>query len=55
MKEQDQTTSRDLSKTDISYTPDREFKVMIIKIIEQVHSLNFRKEWRTSLVHLTKT
>ena len=33
-KEQDKTTSRDLSKTDISNMTDRGFKVMIIKILD---------------------
>ena len=33
MNEQDQTTGRDLSETDISNMPDRGFKVMIIKIL----------------------
>ena len=32
MKEQDKTTTRDLSKTDISNMPDREFEGIIIKI-----------------------
>lgn len=33
MKKQDETTARDLNKTDISYMPDRESKVIIIKIL----------------------
>ena len=33
MKGQDNTTTRDLSETDLSYMPDKEFKVMIIKIL----------------------
>ena len=33
MKEQDQTTARDLSEMVISSMPDREFKVMVIKIL----------------------
>ena len=48
MKEQGQTTARNLGETNTSNMPDREFKVMIIKI------LNLRKEWRTSVRSLTK-
>ena len=33
MKEQDHTTARDLSKTDISNMPDGEFKATIIRIL----------------------
>ena len=33
MKEKDQTTARDQSKIDISNMPNREFKVMIIRIL----------------------
>ena len=33
MKEQDKTIARDLSETDISNMPDREFKGMIIMIL----------------------
>lgn len=33
MKEQDETTARDLSKTDASNMPDRKFKVMVMKIL----------------------
>ena len=32
MKEQDKITARQLNETEISNTPDREFKVMVIKI-----------------------
>ena len=35
MKEQEQTTERDLSETDINNMPDREFKVMIINIFTE--------------------
>ena len=38
MKEQDKITARDLSKTNISNMPDREFKVMIIKIFTGLKS-----------------
>ena len=34
MKEQDQTTARDQSEIGTSYTPDREFEVMIIKPVD---------------------
>ena len=40
--------ARDISKTDIGNMPDREFTVMIIKI------LDLRKEWRTSVRPLTQ-
>ena len=33
IKEQDQTITRDQSEKDISNVPDRDFKVMIIKIL----------------------
>ena len=33
MEEKDKITARDLSEMDISNMPDREFKVMIIKIL----------------------
>ena len=33
MKEQDKITARDLSKMEVSNIPDREFKLMIIKIL----------------------
>ena len=46
MQEQDKTTARDLSKTDINNTSDKEFKVMIIKIltgfkkrVEDIHKI----------------
>lgn len=42
MKEQDKIIARDLSKTEISNVPDREFKVIIIKILP-----GLEKQWRT--------
>ena len=33
IKKQDKTRARDISKTDISNIPDREFKVTIIKLL----------------------
>ena len=36
MKEQDKATARELSKIDISNTPDREFKAMIIRILTRL-------------------
>jgi len=33
VKKQNKAMARDLSETDISYIPDREFKVMIIRIL----------------------
>ena len=41
MKDQNKTTTEDLSKMDMNNIPDREFKVMILKIMD------LRKEWRT--------
>ena len=35
-KGQDKATARDLSKTDISNMPDREFKAMIIRILTKL-------------------
>lgn len=32
MKEQDKTTADELNETEVTYKPDKEFKVMIIKI-----------------------
>ena len=49
MKEQDKTTARDLSETDINNMPHRDFKVMIIKTLT-----GHEKEWRTSLIPLAK-
>ena len=48
MKKQDKIAARDLSETDISKMPDREFKLMIIE------TLDLRKEWRTLVRPLTK-
>lgn len=36
MKEQDKITAKDLSKMEISNMPDREFKVLIIKILTRL-------------------
>jgi len=33
MKKQDKITARDLNKTETSNTPDREFEVMVIRIL----------------------
>ena len=49
MKEQDKTIVRDLSETDTSNIPNREFKIMIIR-----YSLDLRKEWKTSVRPLTQ-
>ena len=40
-KEQDKAVAKDLSKTDISNMPDREFEAMIMKILT-----GLEKEWR---------
>ena len=47
MKEQDKTIARELSVTNISNMPDREFKIMIIKTFTGL-------EWRTSVRPLKK-
>ena len=44
MKEKDKVTANELNETEISNTPEREFKVMVIKIF-----IGLEKEWRTSL------
>ena len=49
MKEQDKATARDLTETDISNMPDREFKTMIIEILT-----GLEKEGRTSVRPLTQ-
>lgn len=33
MKQQDKTTTKELNEKDISNIPDKEFKVMVIKIL----------------------
>ena len=43
MTEQDNVTARDLSKTDKSNMPDREFKGMLIKILA-----GLEKMWKAS-------
>ena len=48
MKEQDEVIARELNEMEISNTPDREFKIMVIKI------LDLRKEWKTSVKSSTK-
>ena len=47
MKEQGKITARELNETEISNTSDREFKVVVIKILTGFGDL--RKEWRTSV------
>ena len=43
-KEKNKIAARDLSEMEIHNMPDREFKVMVIKIF-----IGLEKEWRTSL------
>ena len=49
-KEQDKTSEKELNKTKISNLPDKEFKVMVIKILTELrkgmeeHSENFHQE-----------
>ena len=40
MKEQDKITARDLNAVEISNMPEREFKVMVLKILK-----DWRKDW----------
>ena len=49
VKEEDKIIARDLSKMEISNMPDREFKVMIIKVLTRL-----RKEWKTLMRPLKK-
>lgn len=50
MKEQDKTTGESLSEMQISNLPDKEFKVMVIKILTELgramdeHNENLNKE-----------
>ena len=39
MKEQDKITARETNEMDISNMPDREFKVMVIKILTGLEKL----------------
>lgn len=55
MKEQDKTSGKELSKTEINNLPDEEFnKVLVIKILTNLrrrmdeHSENFSKEKENS-------
>ena len=49
MKEQDKTSEKELNKVKISNLPDKEFKVMITKMLTKLrsrvdkHSKNFKK------------
>ena len=49
MKEQDKTSGKTLKETEISNLPDKEFKVMVIKMLTDLgrkmdeHSENFNK------------
>ena len=50
MKEQEKLSEKELNETEISNLPDKEFKVMIIKMLTELwrrvdeHSENFNKE-----------
>ena len=50
MKEQDTTSGKNLNETEISNLPDKEFKVMVIKMLTKLrrrmneHSENVNKE-----------
>ena len=49
MKEQDKTSEKDLSAIEISNVPDKELKVMVIKMLTKIgrigdHSENFNKK-----------
>jgi len=47
MKEQDKVTNRDLSKTDVSYMPNGEFKETIIRTLTRLAKR--MKEFRETL------
>lgn len=49
MKEQDKITASELNKMEVNNMPEKEFKVMAIKILT-----GLEKEWRTSLRPSTK-
>ena len=50
MKEQDKTSEKELNETEISSLPDKGFKIMVIKILNELrrtmekHSENFKKD-----------
>ena len=44
MKEQNKTTARELNETVISSMPDREFKVMVIKILTGLKRVKYMNE-----------
>ena len=50
MKEQDTTSGKNLNETEISNLPEKEFKVMVIKVLtrhgrrKHEHNENFNKE-----------
>ena len=49
-KEQDKTSEKELNETEISNLPNKEFKVMVIQMLNELgrrmdeHSENFKKE-----------
>ena len=53
MKKQDKTPREEMNKMEIIYLPNKEFKVMIIKMITEFrrmdeHSKNFKKEFKNA-------
>ena len=53
MKKQDKTPREEINKVEIIYLPNKEFKVMIIKMITEFrrmdeHSKNFKKEFKNT-------
>ena len=61
IKKQDKTRARDISKTDISNIPDREFKVMVIKILTGLEkrvkdmSENLNRGIRNNIAEIQRT
>ena len=59
MKEQDKTSEKDLNEMEISNPPDKEFKVMVIKMLTELrrrvnkHSENLNKEFFSSQCSMT--
>ena len=43
MKEQDKISSKDLNEMEVSNLPDKEFKVMAIKVVTKLGKLNVHR------------
>ena len=49
MKEQDKTPEKQLNEVEIGNLPEKEFRIMIVKMIQDL-----QKEWRKYKKHLTR-